>query len=320
VEFEFFLMLALVEWLRLAWERKDVRVRAVAVAAAGALVLPGLGQARKYLTHDRAVRYPLPLEATIEYPLAKWLAAQPMKGRVFASGGLRFRLNSWFEVPQVGGGFESGLANRVPVDLVYAARTGKADTGRGSIDLLTQLKAMAVEYVVVHGPKSREHYRDFANPRRFDEALRAVHRIEDDTIYRLPVVSLAHLVTPEELAPWHQVPNLDAYAAAIDDPSRPKLATAWRGTDVLEIRGPAPPGRVVSVQVNWDPGWAAFQDGRRLPVEKDMLGFVLLRPAESPATKVELRYEGTLEPRLMAGLSLAAWAAALAGLFLRRAA
>ena len=115
----------------MAWERKDVRVRVVAVVAAAALVVPGLSQARKYVTHNRAVRHPWPLEATVEYPLAKWLAAQPITGRVFASGGLRFRLNSWFEVPQVGGGFESGLANRVPVDLAYAVRTGKADTGTG---------------------------------------------------------------------------------------------------------------------------------------------------------------------------------------------
>lgn len=315
LEFEFFLILALVEGLRVAWERKDVRVRAVAVTAAAVLVLPGLGQARRYISHDRAVRYPLPLEATVEYPLAKWLAARPITGRVFASGGLRFRLNSWFEVPQVGGGFESGLANRVPVDLVYAARTGKADIGRGPIDLLTQLKAMGVEYVVVHGPKSREYYRDFTNPGRFDAALPAVFRMEDDTIYHLPVKSLAHLVALEELPEGHRPPQLDAYAAAMDDPERPKLATAWRGTDVLDIRGPCPSGRIVSVQVNWDAGWAAYQDGSPLKVEKDRLGFILLRPAASPAARIELRYEGTLEPRVMAALSLAAWLAALAALF-----
>ncbi len=319
VEFELFLILALVEWLRLAWGRKDRRARWAAAAAAGALVLAGAPQARKYVAQShRNLRHPWPLEATVEYPLAKWLDAQPMNGRVFASGGLRFRLNSWSDVPQVGGGFESGLANRVPVDLYYQIRTGKADFGRGAIDLLTQLKALGVEYVVVHGPKSREHYRDFTNPRRFAEALRAVYHIEDDTVYRMPVASLAHLVAPRELPAWHRPPHLDAYAAAIDDPARPKLSTRWRGTDVLEIAGPIQDGRVVSVQVNWDAGWAAFQDGRRLPVEKDRMGFVLLRPAASAASRIELRYEGTLEPRLMAGLSAAAWLAALAGLFVGR--
>jgi hypothetical protein len=320
VEFELFLLLSVVDWLRQAWEQKDVRIRRAALVAGVALVALGFPQAWKYVTQNRYIRRPWPLEATAEYPLAKWLDAQPMNGRVFASGGLRFRLNSWSDVPQVGGGFESGLANRVPVDLYYQVRTGKADYGRGAMDLLTQLKALGAEYVVVHGPKSREHYRDFTNPRRFEEALTAVHRIEDDTIYRLPVTSLAHLVAPNELPAWHRPPHLDAYAAAIDDPARLKLVTRWRGTDVLEIGGPVPAGRVVSVQVNWDPGWAAFQDGRRLEVEKDIMGFVLLRPATSPASRMELRYEGTLEPRAMAALSLAAWLAALAGLFLRRAA
>ena len=317
VEFEFFLILALVEWLRLAWERKDRRVRWAAAAAAGALVLAGTPQAWKYVTQNRNLRHPWPLEATVEYPLAKWLAGRPMTGRVFASGGLRFRMNSWCDVPQVGGGFESGLINRVPVDLYYQVRTGKSNLGRGPKDTLTQLKALGVEYVVVHGPKSREHYRDFVNPRQFEGVLPAVFRIEDDTVYHMPVTSLAHVVAPGELALWHKPPHMDAYAAAIDDPARPKLAAVWRGTDVLDISGPVPPGRVVSVQVNWDPGWAAFQDGRRVPVEKDVLGFIVLRAAASPAARIELRYEGTLEPRLMAGLSLAAWLAALSGLFLR---
>jgi hypothetical protein len=38
-------------------------------------------------------------------------------GRVMASGGMRFRLDSWFDIPQVGGGFETGLQDRIPVDL-----------------------------------------------------------------------------------------------------------------------------------------------------------------------------------------------------------
>lgn len=318
-EFELFLILALVEWIRVAWMRKDVRVRAVAAVAAGALVAIGLPQARKYVLHDRAVRYPLPLDKTIEYPLAKWLAGRPINGRVFASGGLRFRLNSWFEVPQVGGGFESGLANRVPIDLAYQIRTAKADTGRGPADLLSQLRTLGVEYVVVHGPQSREHYRDYTKPERFRAVLSEVYRIEDDTIYHLPVTSLAHLVAPEELPDWRLwPPHLDAYAAAIGDPARPKLATAWHGTNVLEIGGPVPEGRLVSVQVNWDPGWAAYQDGRPLKVEKDKLGFVLLRPDPAPAARIVLRYESTLEPRVMAAVSVTAWFAALSALFLTR--
>jgi len=51
----------------------------------------------------------------VEYRLAEWIAQHPPEGRVFASGGLRFRLNSWFDIPQVGGGFETGLQNRFPV-------------------------------------------------------------------------------------------------------------------------------------------------------------------------------------------------------------
>src|SRR5262249_54102647 len=47
-------------------------------------------------------------------------------------------------------------------------------------------EALGTEYVVVHGPKSREYYRDFQRPERAAAVLPAVYHIEDDTIYALP--------------------------------------------------------------------------------------------------------------------------------------
>jgi hypothetical protein len=235
---------------------------------------------------------------------------------------MRFRMNSWFDIPQVGGGFDTGLRNRVPWDLADNIRTAKdSRPGHETQDALLELKAMGAEYVVVHGPQSREYYRDFVRPERVAAALPAVYRQEDDTIYALPARPLANLVTPAELPgkdasahPW----LLESYVAALEDPARPALQTHWLGADTLAIDGAAPPGRLVAVRVNADPGWEAFQDGRALPIEIDNLGFMVLRPAAAAATHIELHYRATAEPRLMTALSAFCWMAALAALFLWR--
>lgn len=316
LEFEFFLMLALVEWLRRAAASGRRNLRRGAFAAAGVLVLLGAGQAWTYVSQDRHRRHPWPLDTTVEYRMASWLARQHITGRVFASGGLRFRLNAWFDVPQVGGGFESGLRNRAPLDLAYQLRTGSAGRpGRMVEDEILQLQAMGVQYLVIHGPKSREYYRDFANPNQFDGVLPVAFHIEDDTIYALPAPSLAHAVSPAELAKWHKPYNLAPYVAAIGEASRPKLKTEWYGTNTLTVEGNVPEGMVASVQVNYDPGWVARQNGREIPIESDALGLLVLRPLPGPAAHLELRYEGTLEQRLMAAVSALAWVCALAALW-----
>jgi hypothetical protein len=209
----------------------------------------------------------------------------------------------------------------VPWDFADNIRMAKdMRPGHETQDTLLQLKAMGTEYVVVHGPKSREYYRDFVRPERVS-ALPAVYREEDDTIYALPARPLANWLSPEEL-PGKDAPTrpwvLEPYIAALEDPARPALQTRWLGADTLVIDGAAPPGRLVAVRVNADPGWQAFQDGRAIPIEIDNLGFMVLRPAAAAATHIELRYRATAEPRIMAALSAFSWMAALAALFLWR--
>jgi hypothetical protein len=322
IEFELFLALGVVEAIRLAMRHRNQTVRLCAIGTAAAALLAGTPQLWAYATQGWSQWAPAPREDSIEYHLARWMAQHPPQGRVFASGGMRFRMNSWFDIPQVGGGFETGLQNRVPWDLAYNMRTAKdSRPGRETQDALLELKAMGAEYVVAHGPKSREYYRDFVLPERLAAALTAVYREEDDTIYALPARPLANLLNPEEL-PGKDAPTrpwvLEPYIAALEDPARPALQTRWVGADTLAIDGAAPPGRLVAVRVNADPGWQAFQDGRAIPIEIDNLGFMVLRPAAAAATHIELHFRATAEPRLMAVLSALAWMAALAALFLCR--
>ncbi len=317
IEFELFLALALVEAARLALRSPNSTVRLCAIGAGGLLLLAGTPQLWAYATQGWRPWMPAPREQSIEFHLARWMADHPPEGRVFASGGLRFRMNSWFELPQVGGGFETGLTNRMPWDLAYHVRTGKDETA----GTLLQLKAMDTQYVVIHGLKSREYYRDYVHPERLTAALAPVYHEEDDTIYGLPARPLAHLVSREELPgedaathPW----VLERYVAAMEDVSRPVLRTRWLRTDALAIDGATPAGRFVAVAVNAGPGWRAAQDGREIPIETDNLGFMVLRPAAAAATHIELQYRATAEPRIMAAVTVLAWIAALAALIIWR--
>jgi 6-pyruvoyl-tetrahydropterin synthase related domain len=318
IEFELFLALALVEAVRLAMRSTNSTVRLCAIGTGGVLLLAGTPQLWAYATQGWHTWTPAPKEQSIEYRLANWMAGHPPEGRVFASGGLRFRMNSWFDLPQVGGGFETGLTNRMPWDLAYHVRTGKdSHPGRETVDALLQLKAMSTQYIVIHGPKSREYYRDYLFPERITAALIAVHHEEDDTIYSLPPRPLAHLIGNDELPgedaaahPW----VLERYIAAMEDPARPVLQTRWRKTTALTIDGAVPAGRLVAVRVNADPGWRAAQDGHTIPIETDNLGFMLLRPAAAAATHIELEYRATAEPRIMAVICALTWIAAFAAL------
>jgi len=316
LEMELFLLLVVFEVFRLAMRAPIARLRFFAVYAALAIFLSGWGQVRKYCTQGFSGRRPAPADSTIEYRIAERLAALHPQGRVFASGGLRFRLNSWFEIPQVGGGFESGLTTRMPLNLSYQIRTGvNSAPGHEGEDAVRELRTLGVEYVVVHGPKSREHYRDFKNPRKFEGLLEVVWREEDDTIYRVPFSSLAHVVSPKELSIWHPMvllPAADPYSLAIADSSRPKLSVSWGGSSRLDVQGPIGEGQVVSLQVNYDPDWRAEQDGRPVVIERDRLGYMVLRAEASPAALIHLRYRGSLEQRIMAALSALVWIGCMA--------
>jgi hypothetical protein len=242
--------------------------------------------------------------------MGKLLADRHPQGRVFVSGGVRFRLNSWFDLQQVGGAFETGLTNRVPVELAYRVRS----EGRSADEILMYLKAVGTEYVAVHGEKSKEYYRDFRRPDRLG-SLPVVYREDDDAVYAVPARPLAHLVSESELPDQDVLEHPDSmrkYVMGREDAARPALRVAWQGVSRLAINGPVRAGDLVAVQVNAAEGWKATQDGREVPLTADRLGFVVVHPSPAAQTRIELAFHGTAEQRLMATLGAIAWIGAIA--------
>jgi hypothetical protein len=177
------------------------------------------------------------------------------------------------------------------------------------------MKSLGVEYVVVHGPKSDEHYRDYRNPRKFDGVLEQVESPDDDDlIYRVPFRGLAHLIRPEEQPVKASRDQLAAYVAAIEDNARPQLSLRWLGKRDIEIDGPVAAGMLISVQVTHDDGWEARQDGKPVKLTANALGFIDVHARPAASTNIRLHYNGTIEQRLMAVICCLSWIAALIAL------
>lgn len=315
IEFELFLALALAEGFRLAMRHRNDTVRLSAMGTGAVMLLAGVPQLWAYATQGWHRWTPSPPQQTIEYEIGRELSDLPLQGRIFATGGLRFRLNSWFEMPQVGGPFETGLQNRIPVDLAYRIRTGEhLRPGREAEDTVTLLRVLGAQYVVIHGPQSREYYRDFMRPERVSGTLKPVFRTEDDAILALPDQSLAHNILVNEV-PGAAAPRtptaMSDYVAAIGDRSRPQLLVKWLDGSRVSVSGTVPPGDVVSLQVNADPGWHATQNGREIPLAADGFGFLVVHALPAAQTTIELDYRGTRQQRVFAALSVAAWLVAL---------
>jgi uncharacterized membrane protein YfhO len=93
------------------------------------------------------------------------------------------------------------------------------------------------------------------------------------------------------------------------------LSAAWQGVNSLNIRGPVPPDMLVAVQVNYDPGWEATQGGEPIQIERDRLGYMVVKAKPAEQAAIQLRFNSTLEQRAFALISMIVWAAALMKLF-----
>lgn len=315
-EFEFFLAATLFEAARLLWHRRTRFGQAAAVALPAVYLYAGWPQFYEFVTTANRVLRPLPPEQTIEYRISRAIAEQKPRGRVYVTGGTRFRFNAYADIPQLGGTFESGLRNRVPLDFIYFVRKHEArEPGTRAEDSILALRAAGVEYVAVHGINSKEYYHDITAPLIFEGKLERVFFEADDRLYRLPFTGWANLIRESELPraipKGKAIGEARAYVAAMDDASRPALSTTWRGNETIEVRGPVPAGYRIAMRVSWDSGWRARQDGREIPVERDVMGQIVLAPAPSGLSTIVLEFRPDPAQVAFTGISVLALAASL---------
>lgn len=308
IEYGLFLLLLLCELARLLFALPKWQW------AAAFAIVAGLLQQTPHVTQFVGHRYDKwtlqAREETPEFRAGAALARFEPKGRVFLSGGSRFRINSWFDLPQTGGVFETGLRNRLPAEMAFQIRTDlNSAAGEEAANSIRQLRAMAVEYIVIHGPGSEEFYRDFKLPAKFDGVLEKVWNEEADSIYRLTPMRYAHLVRPSELPARVASPykSLQPYVDALTDPGRPVLAFKWSSNSDAMIEGTFPEEYKVAVAVSYEKGWRATQGGQELEVVPNSLGFLTISPHPSLNAPIKIHYSPPLETVLFSFVSLITW-------------
>jgi len=324
LEFEICLLLVIVELIRLVLNQRHFAARMVVRFALLALLLQQTPYVSRYISHRFEKWQPVEKEQTTEFRVANALQNLNPTGRVFATGGTRFRINSWFPLQQVGGVFETGLKTRLPLIISYQVRSdlGLAK-GREAEESIMLLRAYAVEYIVVHGPNSEEFYRDYKNPRKFDGVLEKVWEEKDDAIYRLQPVRFAHLLQTAEIPnltiqyghqkPWYP------YVGALLDPARPALQFRWLNARQATITGALPKGMHVAFAIPWDPNFRAYINGATaVPLRANATGLMVSDPLPSAADSLDLRFEPSAEEVVCAAISLLTAVACVAVLFWKR--
>ena len=280
--------------------RVGSRARTAIVCTALALsVYPAI----KYFKSSSRLIRPIAIENTIEYREAQWFDREG--GRFFAPGSISFFANAWTDAPQFAGGFDPGVVNPIWAHVQYQILSGdNAGAAEGEIAVLW-LKAFGVDAVSTGGPGSREYFKPYRNPRKFEGLLTELWREGDDVIYRVPrrSDSLAHVLRPGELAARRPVNGLDVdpvrpYVAALEDPSLPLATMTWRNRHQAVISTNMQDDQVLSVQVSYHAGWKASVGGEPRMVHSDTLGQIVVEPECAGPCTVELTYDGGVEARL----------------------
>lgn len=277
-------------------------------------------QIANYRWWARTTLKPVELSKRSEYASARWLDAHGGSGRTYAVGSTGFWLNAFTDTPQIPGCCDQG-------ESIQALKTlpGVINSGTTPFDLgvsIHYLQALGVETMIVNGPQSTDEYKDFNQPRKF-EFLPLLHRELGDSIYAIPqrTPSLAHIIRPDEVTgpktyPPYNLPDVQKYVAAIEDPARPLASFRWVRGGEAEIAAQIHRGELLAVQLPWFRGWRAEANGSDTPIEPDGLGLMVLRPACDGDCRVQLRWMGT--PDLPFAAALSVYALTLAVILLLR--
>ena len=241
LEMEMALVLVAVFAVQAVAARLPAPTRVVLVVALAALCLyPALRHRR----HARQLIRPIDIGTTIEYRAASWIDKHMEGRRVLLPGSIGFFLNAFTDTPQFAGGFDQAAINPLWTHVHHQLMSSEgAGLEEGSL-AIRWLKVFGVDAVGVSGAGSREAFKPFRNPKKFEGLLPVLRRDGDDVIYSLNrrSPSLAHVIRREDLPPRPPRHGLDVaplrpYLRALDDPALPVTPQ-----HVLVLRNAGPVG------------------------------------------------------------------------------
>jgi hypothetical protein len=266
----------------------------------------------------RAVLQPADLPRSIESRASLWAAQHLPEVRISMPGSIAQWSTLFTPVQQFTGGAWSMAYNLTQQHASWAVQ-GVSNVPDIEVRYsLAWLKAFGVGAICVAGPKSPEVWKVMLHPGKFDGILPVLWHEDDTTIFAVPrrSSSLAHVVpvgaiVSERPAGPTYIAQVERYVAALDNPALPEATFRWDGNNRSFIGVPAAAGHALSVQVSWHRGWHATVNGRNLPVLRDGLGLMWMKPECAGPCQIRMDYDGGWHLRLLRWLSFAAMAALL---------
>ena len=252
-------------------------------------------------------------EDLAEYRVAQWMDHNLAGERAFLGGSASLLYNAVTDNPQVKGSHDQHAVNPFLAIVAFTIYSGMNAGDRDAAYSIFWLKAYGARAVSVPGAQSRDYYKPYTHPGKFDGLLPVLWRDGETTIYQVPgrSASLAHVIPASAVVERTPVHGLDtapaqAYVDALDDPRYPPAEFNWTSLSEARIHATLGPGQVVAVQVTYAPGWEAWSKGQWQPLRKDGLGLMVIEPDCTGSCEISLRYTGGLERLLTRSLSAGA--------------
>lgn len=277
--------------------------------AAAFAAIPLVWLAMKDRQFARELIHPADIVNSTPFREARWIADNLPGQRVLVSSEGEFLFNLFSGNPQMSAGHEPSTPNWVQHIAIYTIQTGQnAGDQDGPISVLW-LKAFGCGAVVVPGRDSKDHYHAIANPDKFERLLPLLWRESGESIYKVPQqsVSLAHVIPRSAIVETRPISGLDVgelrqYVDALESEA-PPASIVWENPDQAKIAARMDPSQVLSVQVNYDPGWEARVGGRKVKLGADKLGFIVIEPGCSDCS-IDLIFAGGREREVAFALSV----------------
>jgi hypothetical protein len=281
----------LLEWL---WNRRHRAARvAVCVIFAAALATTTGYIHRAWHVMARWPDY----RTRVEYRVTDWLWTHMPDARVCSAGTVRFWFDAWHDLTELGGGSDQGLLNPVVQDAQWAISQGSDPAS-----LLLWLRALGVDAVYFAGPTSEEPYKDLTHPERFAAVPVLFDDGQGNLLYGVPrrYAARARVVDSARLSAQHpprSIEDLRAYVDVVENGPDSPAALQRTGTDAMVVSAKLDPGQSVLVQETFDPAWQAWSNGKRLPLRKDAMGFMVV-DASPGEREIRLVFVTPLENRV----------------------
>ena len=166
------------------------------------------------------------------------------------------------------------------------------------------MRAMGTGVVIVPDQKSRENYKDFVHPGKFQGVLPVLFDDGQGTVaYRIPrvrpgigrVVDRAAINAAQPVRGGDDAERLGAYVTAVEDATKPEAIVAWHGFDEVAVKAETGAGQSLLLQESFDSAWHAYEGTNELPLRREpVMGFMLV-DVPPGAHDIRFRFEMPLE-------------------------